>query len=103
MADAAFTNPTITTGEELTAECATARNVGFRFAGQYSFNTNTAETAPSDTNTSAYSLASSWGWNLLYIVATYDVHQFASTDSRANAGNPDEKLFQIGPRWTSSL
>jgi hypothetical protein len=36
------------------------------------------------------------GWNLLYVVATYDVHQFASTGSRANAGNPDEKLFRIG-------
>jgi len=69
---------------------------GFKFAGQYSFNTNTQETAPSDTNTSAYSLGASWGWNLLYIVATYDVHQFASTGSRANVGNADEKLLQIG-------
>jgi predicted porin len=69
---------------------------GFKLAAQYSFNTNTAETAPSDTNTSAYSLAGSWGWNWLYIVATYDVYQFASTGTRANVGNPDEKLFQIG-------
>jgi len=69
---------------------------GFKFAGQYSFNTNTGETAPSDTNTTAYSLGASWGWNLLYIAATYDVHQFASTGSRSGVGNPDEKLFQIG-------
>jgi len=69
---------------------------GFKFAGQYSFNTNTQETAPSDTNTSAYSLAGSWGWRFLYLVATYDVHQFASTGSRPNVGNADEKLFQLG-------
>jgi predicted porin len=69
---------------------------GFKLAAQYSFNTNNAETAPSDSNTTAYSLAGSWGWDWLYVVGTYDVYQFPTTGGASTVGAPDQKLFQIG-------
>ena len=70
---------------------------GFKFAAQYTLNTDLQETAPQGTNTSAYSIAGSWNWSLLYLAATYDVYRFADAGgSRPGAGNPDEKLLQLG-------
>ncbi|MGH6624093.1 MAG: porin [Burkholderiaceae bacterium] len=70
---------------------------GFKFAGQYSFNLELAETAPQGSNTSAANVSASYSAGPLYLVATYDVISFAdSGTARPGAGNADEKLLQIG-------
>jgi predicted porin len=74
---------------------------GFRLAAQYSFNLDTAETAPQGTNTSAGNLSGSYAAGAFYAVVTYDVIRFADagTAGRPGAGNPDEKLLQIGASY----
>jgi predicted porin len=73
---------------------------GFKFAAQYSFNVDLAESAPQGTNNSAYNLSASWGWGPVYAAATYDVIQFADAGSaRVGAGNPDQKMLQLGLTW----
>lgn len=70
---------------------------GFRLAAQYTFNVDGQETAPSGSNTSGYSLGANWTWGALFLAANYTVYSFADAGgSRAGAGNPDEKLLQLG-------
>jgi general bacterial porin, GBP family len=70
---------------------------GFKLAAQYTFNTDGQETAPSGTNTSGYALGANWTWGFVFLAANYTVYDFADAGgSRAGAGNPDEKLLQLG-------
>ena len=68
---------------------------GFKFGAQYSANVDTGETAPNSTNTEAYNLGANWTWGPLFLAATYDVISFAES-GRVNAGNPDQKMLQVG-------
>jgi len=68
---------------------------GLKLGAQYSFNVDTGETAPQDTNTKAYNLGANWTWGPLFLAATYDVIQYASS-GRISAGNPDQKMLQVG-------
>jgi GBP family porin len=72
---------------------------GFKFAAQYSFNVNLAETAPQGSNTTAYNLSGSWGWGPVYVAATYDVLQFPDPGFGVLGGNPDQKMLQLGMTW----
>jgi len=74
---------------------------GFKFAAQYSFNVDTGETAPQGSNTSAFNLGASWGAGPFYAAVTYDVIQYADAGSpgRTSAGNPDQKMLQLGGTW----
>jgi len=83
---------------------------GFKAAAMYSFNIDTADTAPSGTNNTAYSLAANYTWGPLFLAATYDVYNFANCygtvapltglcttpGNRLGAGNPDQKMLQVG-------
>lgn len=73
---------------------------GFKAAAGYSFNRGGSETAPQDSNSPAATLAATFGSGPFYIVATYDWLGYpAASSTTANAGLPDEKLFQIGATW----
>jgi len=66
-------------------------------AAGYSFNRGGSETAPQDSNSSATTLAASYSAGAVYAVVTYDILGYpAGGSASANAGYPDEKLFQIG-------
>jgi GBP family porin len=82
---------------------------GFKFAAMYSTNINGADTTPSGTNTSAFDISAQWSWGPLFVAATYDVYNFANcygavsttgvcttAGNRAGAGNPDQKMLQLG-------
>jgi predicted porin len=71
---------------------------GFKMAAQYSGNIDTAETAPQGTNTSAMNFGANWAWGPLFLAATYDVIAYADagTAGRPGAGNPDQKMLQLG-------
>ncbi|HQR70342.1 MAG TPA: porin [Burkholderiaceae bacterium] len=70
---------------------------GFKFAAQYSGNVNGTETAPQQTNTSAYNLGANWTWGPLFLAATYDSINYANVaGSRPNAGNPNQNMLQLG-------
>jgi predicted porin len=70
---------------------------GFKGAAGYSFHRVGSETAPQDSNSSATTLAASYGAGAIYVVVTYDILDYpAGGSSTANAGYPDEKLFQFG-------
>lgn len=71
---------------------------GFRIATQYSFNLESGETAPQGSNSSAANFSGSFGMGPFYAVVTYDIISFADAGAagRPGAGNPDEKLLQIG-------
>lgn len=74
---------------------------GFRAAAGYSFNYNAQETAPQNSNTSIANFAASYTLGKFYAVATYDWvgYPAAGTANATGAGNPDEKLFQIGANY----
>ena len=68
-----------------------------------------AETAPSGTNTRRTTSAANWTWGPLFLAATYDGYNFANcygavgptglcttAGNRAGAGNPDQKMLQVG-------
>lgn len=70
---------------------------GFKGAAGYSFNRGGAETAPQGSNSSAVTLGASFGTGALYAVVTYDILGYPDPGSAtSNAGNPDEKLLQVG-------
>jgi predicted porin len=71
---------------------------GLKLAAQYSSNVDLAESAPQGTNTSAYNLGANWAWGPLFLAATYDVIAYADagTAGRPGAGNPDQKMLQLG-------
>ena len=71
---------------------------GLKFAAQYSGNIDLAETAPQGSNTSAYNFGANWAWGPLFVSATYDVIAYADAGSagRPGAGNPDQKMLQLG-------
>jgi predicted porin len=74
---------------------------GFRAAAGYSFDYNAQETAPQSSNTSIANFAASYTLGKFYAVATYDWVSYpaAGTPNATGAGNPDEKLFQIGANY----
>jgi len=70
---------------------------GFKGAAGYSFNRGGSETAPQDSNSAAMNLSASFSGGIFYAVVTYDVLSYPESGSAsANAGNPDEKLLQLG-------
>jgi GBP family porin len=70
---------------------------GFKGAIGYSFNRGGTETAPQESNSSAVNLAASYSAGAIYAVVTYDTLSYPDGGSAtANAGYPDEKLFQFG-------
>lgn len=70
---------------------------GIKAAAGYSFNRGGDETAPQGSNSSAMTLGASFGAGELYAVVTYDILGYPDPGSTtANAGNPDEKLLQVG-------
>jgi|APFre7841882590_1041340.scaffolds.fasta_scaffold06917_2 GBP family porin len=70
---------------------------GFKGAAGYSFNRSGSEGAPQDSNSSAVNLAASYSAGAFYAVLTYDILSYPEGGSAtANAGNPDEKLLQLG-------
>lgn len=70
---------------------------GLKAAAGYSFNRGGDETAPQGSNSSAVTLAASFGTGALYAVVTYDILGYPDAGSAtSNAGNPDEKLLQVG-------
>ena len=70
---------------------------GFKAAAGYSFNRGGAETAPPGSNSDAVTLGASFSSGAIYAVVTYDVLAYPDAgSSTANAGNPDEKLLQLG-------
>jgi predicted porin len=70
---------------------------GFKAAAGYSFNRGGTESAPQDSNSNAWTMAASFTTGALYAVVTYDVLGYPGAGSvTANAGNPDEKLLQLG-------
>ncbi len=71
---------------------------GLKLAAQYSANIDTGETTPQGTNTSALNLGANWTWGPLFLAATYDVIAYADagTSGRPGAGNPDQKMLQLG-------
>jgi predicted porin len=70
---------------------------GFKASAGYSFNRSGAETAPQGSNSNAVTLAATFGAGPFYGVVTYDVLGYPDPGSTtASAGNPDEKLLQIG-------
>lgn len=73
---------------------------GFKGAAGYSFNRGGNESAPQGSNASAMTLAASFATGPLYGVVTYDVLAYPDPGSSTlNAGNPDQKLLQIGVTW----
>jgi general bacterial porin, GBP family len=73
---------------------------GFKGAAGYSFNRVGSESAPQGSNTSAVTLAASLGTGPFYGVVTYDVLAYPDPGApTANAGDPDEKLLQVGVTW----
>jgi GBP family porin len=73
---------------------------GLKGAAGYSFNRGGGETAPQGSNSPATALAASFGYGPFYVVATYDWLAYPDPGSTtANAGLPDEKLFQVGAAW----
>lgn len=71
---------------------------GVKLAAQYSGNVDLGETAPQGTNTSAMNFGANWAWGPLFLAATYDVIAYADagTAGRPGAGNPDQKMLQLG-------
>jgi general bacterial porin, GBP family len=85
---------------------------GFRAAAMYSFNMDGGETAPQSSNNSAFNISGSFATGPFYAVVTYDQINFSAcqnqtaplppgvnctaSGNRAAAGDPDEKLLQIG-------
>jgi len=70
---------------------------GFKGAAGYSFNRGGSETAPQDSNSSTWNLAASYSAGAVYAVVTYDILSYPDGGAAAaNAGYPDEKLFQFG-------
>lgn len=70
---------------------------GLKGAAGYSFNRSGSESAPQDGNSSAVNLAVSYNSGAFYAVMTYDILGYPEGGSAsANAGNPDEKLLQLG-------
>lgn len=72
---------------------------GFKFAAQYSFAVAGQEVSPSGNNTTGMSLAANWTWGPLFLAATYDVLSPSNTLNTASAGNPDQKMTQLGGSW----
>lgn len=85
---------------------------GFRAAAMYSFNVDGTETAPQASNNSAFNISGSFSSGPFYVVVTYDQINFSAcqnqttplppgvnctaSGNRAAAGDPDEKLLQLG-------
>jgi predicted porin len=74
---------------------------GFKFAAQYSFNVNLAETAPQGSNTSAVNLSANWTSGPLFLAATYDVIGYPDATTSTPCvgtvnGCPDQKMLQLG-------
>ncbi|MDH4114609.1 MAG: porin [Burkholderiaceae bacterium] len=70
---------------------------GFKGAAGYSFNRSGSETSPQGSNSTAVNLAASFSTGAFYAVVTYDVLSYPDGGSAtSNAGNPDQKLLQIG-------
>lgn len=70
---------------------------GFTGAAGYSFNRSGSESAPQGSNSNAVNLAASFSTGAFYGVVTYDMLGYPDGGSAAsNAGNPDEKLLQLG-------
>jgi predicted porin len=70
---------------------------GFKGAAGYSFNRNGSESAPQGSNSNAVNLAASFSTGAFYGVVTYDILGYPDGGSTtSNAGNPDEKLLQLG-------
>lgn len=70
---------------------------GLKGAAGYSFNRGGSETSPQGSNSNAVNLAASLGSDNLYAVVTYDILGYPDGGSTtANAGNPDQKLLQVG-------
>jgi predicted porin len=70
---------------------------GLKVAAGYSFNRGGSEMAPQDSNSSAVNLAASYSAGAFYAALTYDILGYPEAGSAtANAGNPDEKLLQVG-------
>jgi predicted porin len=73
---------------------------GFKGAAGYSFNRSGSEAAPQGNNNTGMNLAASFSAGSFYGVVTYDVLGFPDGGSTlTNAGNPDEKLLQIGATY----
>jgi predicted porin len=90
--------PSSTLREDNSVIWASPTWAGFKFAAQYSANIDMAESAPQDTNTSAWNLGANWTWGPLFLAATYDVIDYAEAGSagRLGAGNPEQKMLQVG-------
>jgi predicted porin len=78
---------------------------GFKFAAQWSGNVDLAESAPQDSNTSAYNFGVNWTWGPLFMAATYDLISYATTGApnRPGAGNPDQTMLQLGGTFDIKL
>ena len=73
---------------------------GFKGAAGYSFSRSGSETTPQGSNSDAVNLAASLGSGPLYAVVTYDILGYPDPGSTtSNAGNPEQKLLQIGATW----
>jgi predicted porin len=74
---------------------------GFKMAAQWSANVDGGESAPQGSNTSAYNVSANYTWGALFVAATYDVIDYADAGSagRPAAGNPNQKMLQIGGSW----
>jgi predicted porin len=73
---------------------------GFKGAAGYSFNRSGSESAPQGSNSNAVNLAASFGTGAFYGVVTYDMLGYPDGGSTvSNAGNPDEKLLQLGATY----
>jgi GBP family porin len=83
--------------EDNAALYVTPSMAGFKGAAGYSFNRGGSETAPQGSNSNAVNLAASFNAGTFYAVVTYDILGYPDAGSTtSNAGNPDEKLLQIG-------
>ncbi len=74
---------------------------GFKFAAQYSFNVNGAETAPQGSNSSAVNLGANWTWGPLFLAATYDIIDYPDPTTATPClgtvnGCDDQKMLQVG-------
>jgi predicted porin len=69
---------------------------GFQGGIGYSTNVDGGEQTPSGKNTTAFFMGANWTWGPLYVVATYDVANFADSTPQRE----DQKHLQIGGTFT---